>query len=87
MAVPTNALAFKNWKEHTGSDDIKAIKASSAGLQGWANLKRSQEAATLTDPSGVAQPVAEAADPAAQDLTSAATVPAVTAAPVAAEPP
>jgi len=59
----------------------------SAGLQGWANMKRSQEAATLTDPSGVAQPAAEAADPAAQDLTSAPTVPAVTAAPVAAEPP
>ena len=50
-------------------------------------MKRSQEAATLTDPSGVAQPAAEAADPAAQDLTSAPTVPAVTAAPVAVEPP
>jgi len=51
LAVPTNALAFKNWRAHTGSDSIKAMRDSSAGLEGWATVDQALPVQGLPRPS------------------------------------
>jgi len=40
LSDATNALALKNWIRNGGKDSISALKASSDGVNGWANMNR-----------------------------------------------